>query len=407
MSSPVSSAPLHFERLTRDLARSRDLAAKHQTFLDAALARGPGHRGASLVAAWAWGEAQDMPLGAWIQLPRVQDLLRFLVEVGGAPGYGGSPQGEALIQGVMGWMVARQVESGEVLVPTPGLAQRLLLTRLRGLLAEDVRLPTPTCYVVIPETLGFRIHNPDGHWHPVIGAYLAEDVQGRQPGIRVLLVAGPAPGLKGPEADIDDALAHFFIPLPEGQTLTACLESFVRSLVPETATAADRIDRNLPTDDETLDRLTRSWTAVFEWIVNVVFYATSAECEREHVDANPEARRLWAKIQRLPKRSRARSRAQSALSRVERRPRTVLGASVRVDRTLPRSWDGEAEKRPEKGSPLAVRVRVSGHWQRYAVGPGRAERKWIWRAPHWRGPKGGPEKIPGPRVLSFREAEDD
>jgi hypothetical protein len=45
-----------------------------------------------------------------------------------------------------------------------------------------------------------------------------------------------------------------------------------------------------------------------------------------------------------------------------------------------------------KSSP-SVRTLVPGHFQRYAVGPGRAQRRWQPKEPYWRGPEAGPVAV--------------
>jgi len=56
-----------------------------------------------------------------------------------------------------------------------------------------------------------------------------------------------------------------------------------------------------------------------------------------------------------------------------------------------------------------VRYAVKGHWRHARVGPGRAARRWVYIAPHMRGPEGAPLSNPATTVklLAPRPIEED
>lgn len=68
-----------------------------------------------------------------------------------------------------------EAEGRQTYQVSPGLAQRLLLTELRGLRCGDLRLPYRALYIEIDPALGFEIPNRITGNHPVYGAYVVED----------------------------------------------------------------------------------------------------------------------------------------------------------------------------------------------------------------------------------------
>lgn len=306
-----------------------------------------------------------------------RELYGILLGIGkqvGTPGY----EGEAMSQVLMSWMTARFVNGGaRTFAVSPGLAQRLLLTRLKGITGDDIKLPFDTFYIEVPPELGFRIPNVTTGWHRVRGAYVAEDEHAGVRGLRVVLVGEPSHNEKvfGLE---DDALSYMFIPLDSS------LDDVVNMVTDSPASDTMLQRRGLPIGADEREELAQVWATTFQWLLALLFYITSPDAERDDIDVNPETKALWARIQKMPKhnRNKKRKRLLDKYRELTPMPRTLLGKSVTIDRGLPQTTSDVADA--ERGD-LKVRTLVRGHWQRYAVGKGREERVWRFRQPFWRG----------------------
>lgn len=268
-----------------------------------------------------------------------------------------------------------------------GLAMKLALTELRGLKCEDLRLPYKALYLEIPGFLGFKIKNAITGWHEVEGIYVSEDNndsgQGEgtvaQPvdGGRSWRVCVTAKENENKISDNDDAMVYFTIPLVEGWSLDASL-----------ANLAARVYKNQKEDpglygvaEETIE----NWIAVFRWTLNVMLYATTPDGEHETVRDNAEAEAIWRRVQKLPKGPK-REGLVGRYKQLDPRLRTLLGRSVKVTPNLRTMFE---QRGKGSGNGAFVRTYVAGHWQRYAVGPGRKERRWQFVEPYWRGPEDG------------------
>lgn len=317
----------------------------------------------------------------------------------------GSPnaQGEAMTQTLLSWATARFDKGGRrTFTTSSGLAQRLLLTELRGIKGTDVKVPYPTLYIDVPTELGFQIPNLHTGWHTVNGVYVIQDRHEGLDGIRLLICAGA----NGASTNrFDDALSHFFIPL-----LDESLDDRVLGLQEVWDKADDETleewarARGLPDGLDDRTKMTEHWLGIFRWVLNVLFYVTSPDCEREHIEANEAARKLWARIQKLPnsRKNKKRARLVEEHRALQKKPRELLGASVKLDRSMPTT---SAEKSAGTGKALTVRTLVVGHWQRFAVGKGRKDRVWKFRAPFWRGPVDAPESSTHVHELDSDEGE--
>jgi hypothetical protein len=311
------------------------------------------------------------------------EIYRTSRMLGAEAGYSAAAAtGEALTQAMMAWQTARFRLSGRhTFSPSPGLAQQLLLTELRGIKGRDLQLPFPTVYLEVPEQLGFKTISIQTGWHPVTGAYVAADEHEGMRGLRLLLTA------RGITDDVhDDALSHFFMPLFDDEPIAKTLADVFTSVqIPKD----QRAERNLPQDDEGMEREAHMWVDCFRWVMNLLFYTTSPVAEREHIEANPAARKLWQRIQKMPSaRNKKRAKLVVEHKKLPKQPRIVLGRSVKLNRTMPTAVD---EVSAASRSELKVRTLVSGHWQRFASGKGRTERVWKFRAPFWRGSSEAPK----------------
>lgn len=294
--------------------------------------------------------------------------------------------------------VAFELGGKRVYRVSDGLAQRLALTELRGLRGADFRPPFRSTYIAIPEALDFRIYNSITGYHTLSGVYLTEDTAAKdktpippfnrvaERDLRILLV-GECNEKSITEGD--DATAHFALPLFDDMPVMDILRVFVDFVTGVLAERVEPGERAAAKDPKFLDFM-KTWPDVFNWIVNVVFYATSSDCEAEHIITDPEAKALWARHQKAPPGSQKRRELLTRYRKTNPGDTVLLGHSVEVDRSLPSTM---AAARGLMG-PLMVRTLVCGHFRTYHTGEGRklVTRKWI--EPHWRGPDNAPESIP-------------
>lgn len=247
---------------------------------------------------------------------------------------------------------------------SPGLAERLMQTQLRGLKTDDLQLPYPSIYVMVPPDTGLRVWNYSTKWHPVEGVYVTEAVDPDYGRVWRFLVVGPS---KNPKSEFDDALFYFTVPLLAGKVLDEALEEehkrvFTRYM-----------------EREVIREYGNEWLILFRWVLNVVVYSTYPDARREEVIANPEARKLTEQLKRHPKGSNKHDRTRNALRGLEPMRRTVLGKGIE-------RWSLEARGLSVTGRTLNVRVLVQGHWRNQAHGPQLSLRKLMWINPFWRGP---------------------
>jgi hypothetical protein len=248
---------------------------------------------------------------------------------------------------------------------SPGLADRLLHTELRGVDAEDLRLPYPAVYMIIPTHLQFKINVYDTGWHEVDGVYITEDnklvfsdtTSADTPprGWRIMLV-----GKSKNEDVFDDALFFFTVSMPEGQKIDDCLDA-----------ALDLWAHENHGQDITTIR------SVFRLLMNAILYATSSEAELFSYIRDKETRQLLERLKKAEGKKREKIKAQ--LKNKSRQEIILLGRSIKAFE----------EKGDGTGKPMEVRVRVAGHWRHYWIGQGRSERVRRWISPFWRGPQDG------------------
>jgi len=247
---------------------------------------------------------------------------------------------------------------------SPGLAERMAHTELRGLNTDDLVLPFPSIYVEAPPAAGLRVYNDDTGYHNVRGFYVCEDQGGeaRTPGARIwrLLVWGEGKDKSDP---FDDALMYFRIPLLPDTPLEDALNDDIHR-------------RNLFSTEAARVAFHDTWRAMFRWVMNIVFYSTwpDAVCSTEV--GNRVARKLKARMDKLPK-GKKRDRLRTLYRLLDPQIRIVLGRGIR-------KLSEEEGAQVERGK-LKVRTLVAGHWKRQPYGPKNSLRKWQQRDPVWRG----------------------
>lgn len=281
-------------------------------------------------------------------------------------------------------MIAHQTAGTHVFKPTPGLAQQLKHTELRGLSAEDIKLPYSALYIEVPLEAGITLKRHGREREPVVGLYVTHADASENPGVYGVdeemgtkgldfLVVGEGGG------DHDDTLCRFAIPLPAGRKLDDILDWLT----------AHFQKRSNESYELGFGGMIDLWLDIFRWALNVLIYASWPDAEHEVIIGNPEARALWNRRAKTKKTSK-RAKITKQLRGMPLMERRILGKSVTIlDRGTPASEGGEGS-----GKPLTVRTLVSGHWRRYHVGEGRkrVERRWI--APFWRGPQDAPVNNP-------------
>lgn len=280
------------------------------------------------------------------------------------------------------WHFALHEKTGlRVYELTTGLAQKLYHTEVRGLSTDDLRLPYQSIYIVMPpptERMNLKLSNELTGAHDLGGVYVAETTHNN---VRVWKMLFWGPPNEKSKSEYDDALFHFTVKLPEGMDLADALDLNEKETANNAATShSARFYQEF-------------WRPLFKLVMNVVVYLTWPDADVRQVE-NSQYTKLHEKLKKHPKGSNKYERARQELREVPQQRRILLGASVRH---LP------AEGPSDPGSPLTVRTLVTGHWQRFAYGPGRTERRWGWREPFWRGPANGVESNPR-RVLGTKEA---
>jgi hypothetical protein len=260
---------------------------------------------------------------------------------------------------------------------SPGLAEKLNNTLLKGLKCSDLRLPYKAIYIEASDNLAFRLWNEMSEWHEFEGAYLCvgpsylppfgratvDEIEKLHEKVRALHVL-----LTGkPKSDIlmDDATFNFSIRLPDDADLDEQLQE------------VDRLDLKGEAGENS------SWHHIMQWLVNVVIYSTWSDCERDHLWVDPQAQSLWQKLKKA--KGKKASRLQKQLDGCKQTRYYLLGKSIKIDRTALGTG-----RKGAKGTKLTVQFRVAGHWRKQPHGPGRKERKLIWIDPFWKGPKDSP-----------------
>ena len=262
---------------------------------------------------------------------------------------------------------------------SPGLAEQLRATSLRGVGADDLHLPYPSIYIIVPTRANLRVWNNDSGLHQCVGIYVSEepslairnlenlesaDAEPRCRGWRIMLV-GTGKG----DLVWDDAILYFQVALIPGKPIDECLD-----LEQEFMQAAQKANKVPGGFGEWIE-----WRAAFDWLMNTVLYATYVE-PGENWEANEEARNLWSRIEKLPKGAK-RDRLKERYRTLSKKPRILLGRSIAVRRGRP---EGVVQSGPAR-KVLDLRVQVAGHWKRVAHGPGLVDRRWQWIEPYWRG----------------------
>lgn len=259
---------------------------------------------------------------------------------------------------------------------SPGLAVKLRDTELRGLQADDLRLPYEAIYITVPPEADLKIWNEVSGWHQCIGIYAVDDPIGVgsdldrdqriDPFIRLdtrmlrLLIVGEDKNKSNSVSKSDDAVFFFALPLKPGTSLD------------EVIGAMRAMDHEDPNDTV--------WIEIFRWTMNCIIYATNWD-SGEKIWQNKEARQLRDRIKKLSA-GKKKSNLARKLNDIDKQERILLGKTIVIDRHVE---PGESLSATIPRGPLTVKTRVSGHWRKQPYGPGRQERRLQWIEPFWRG----------------------
>jgi len=269
----------------------------------------------------------------------------------------------------------------------PELAIKLKYTEIRGLRTEDLRLPYPAIYISVPSELGMKLWNEDTGEHRCIGIFIYEDRTAvgsstssyfppeRKDLIercwRILMVGDDKNTITG-----NDALEFYNIILYSDMSLDECIGYARRELNYVIEHKFTNWNRNMA----------ESWEEIFKWAMNCVIYATWSN-PGEHVIMNKEARQLWDRIKKLPKKS---SKAKDL-----RRRFNNLDAQRRIRLSVVKRGSSSSQA-PFLSNNLNIHhvcVKVSGHWKNVAYGTQLKERRLKWIEPYWRNKDSGEEEV--------------
>jgi hypothetical protein len=174
----------------------------------------------------------------------------------------------------------------------------------------------------------------------------------------------------------NDALLHFKMSLRNGEKIEACVARAEAEMTSQKVS-------------ETFKKWIPHWRNTFRFILNVVLYATMPDADVKTLIVDPETRKLFERIQKLPKGSSKREALKNRLKEADQTKVKILGGSILLDRTFSDAGpDGETE-----GRKLSVQYIRSGHWRNQPYGPKRTLVKQQWIKPTWVGSKDSPIKV--------------
>lgn len=347
---------------------------------------------------WMTAVMKDRPL-SYVQLiytPEMRELLNSFSRNSGM-----TPGALSFSLVLTYFMAAFERERKRVYTVSPGLAEKLRHTELRGLGCEDLRLPYPAIYIEVPPRADLQIWNAETGWHRLEGLYVIEDpdILGGADGLDFLdkereawglprgqllrgwrfLLVGECKDPDNEELMGDDAVYYYRVPLPDGMEVEAAIRKARDNAYAGRERERAKADA-LDPDEE--------WKRVFAWAMNLIMYVTWCEPRAERWMLNKTARQLWDRIQKIPKGAPKRKRLHQEFQRLDPRWRISLGKHILVQR------HGEGEELASPGQargPVTVVSWVAGHWKRVAYGPGKSQRRWQHIEPYRRGPEGAAE----------------
>lgn len=293
-------------------------------------------------------------------------LLRAMTSRGMTSEFKDNVDGEIASLVYRNWHQKRHAMEGErVYVVSPGLADRLLSTELRGLKGSDIRLPFRSIFIQLPDRLGLKICHWASGFHDVEGAYISEFDSEKGRAWSFLLCGKSNAVGQMVMGSYDDAVYSYHVYLPDDRPLDLIVEDiFLGSDYAESAREQARKDS---------DEILKS----FKFLLNVVMYSTCSEM-RQEVALSKERVKLQEKLSKLPKSPRHKKKREEILAKIRKSPeyrRIVLGPHLKP-------WTKNDTHERDGVTP---KVLVQGHHKSQAYGVKRSERKRIFIEPYWRG----------------------
>lgn len=249
------------------------------------------------------------------------------------------------------------------------LGGKLADTKLHGLRGADFRLPFSNIYIIAPKGIGLRVYNNESKWHELDGLFVtaAKNPENDKKIDYFAMAVGEDRPKDG------DALYWFHVSLSDDDLVDDNVTDLVRA----------SIGTEVGEADPSVGVMKDDWRKIFYWMLNVCMYVTHSN-PGARILANPEARKLWSKIDAMPFGSRKRQGLEAKAKNVPKQERLVLRQSeIQIARNR-REREEQQGTTPRRS--LTVRVRVQGHWRNMRVGIGRTERRKKWIEPFWRGP---------------------
>lgn len=286
---------------------------------------------------------------------------------------------------------------------SPGLQWMLENTELRRYPADDLRLPFPVIYLSLPPK--YRVYNEVTGWHLTDGVYVVEDNNTIPRCWRLIITAKTNDKSLD---EFDDAIYHWLIHLPEGQTVEASLQESIDVVYKQHA--AGEYERTLVLRDGThkefksavpatlvddsrlkiFEEMQATMLPLFRYVMNVILYSTLPDADAVFSDASPE----YAALRRRAaheKNERKRKELNARANAIGPHPRIILGGSIVVSRETKEAQEAGVGDGTRKQK---VRSLVSGHWHHFWTGPRKEQdkrnlvKKWV--QPYWRGPEAAP-----------------
>jgi hypothetical protein len=256
----------------------------------------------------------------------------------------------------MTYATGRWYHDGQrVLQPTPALIERLQHTEIRGIRAESVRMPYPSCAITLPANTLRMWSESDGRWVDLRQIYVVEDTPLHAHRTLHVVAVGTWTYLNSNV--YDDSVAFISIRMdPKALVVQGVMDSLA-----ETEISPENV---------------ASWHEIITWLMNLLLYATSRDVRQREAWRDPRVPQLRERVQRLPKGSPKRKKASQQLAQCDQRRKLVLGIG------LPRLTSDEPNEPRRKLNRATV---VIGHWRQQACGPQHSERRLTWIAPYLKG----------------------
>lgn len=303
-----------------------------------------------------------------------------------------------LLQMVLFFVSVKSLQSADTPIwfsLSEALALQLLTTEIRGVFADDVKMPYPSINIELPPGLLY-LHHGYTKDHEVRRVAIAEGVASGDreeltlsngvahghlaptPAGRTLLVLAQGEPNANSTSPDDDCVSWFICPLEGGDTVDESLtanrpvseqEVAGRFGNVEVAGRFGNVEMNFT---DLFDLLSR-------FVVNTLLYINSKDADVEHKNA--------AAITKLEKKiagkKKPRKTELSRLTRMRATTEWLVGSHIVLDPNLKRAVEeGEGAY---TGRSLLYKHTVRGHWRNQAHGPGRSLRRLRWIAPHVRG----------------------